>query len=663
MKKIIPLFLNLLITLSFIYPQTAREVEIVKEKITQKLPVALSKEFKISASVLNESFEGTVFPPAGWVDVTNGGSGWSRQTVGTILPGGFGDRTISTPPGGGNAAAYCTWEQGDGFNDQWLISPLIQNIRPEDTLYFWLRNQVNFADTVYIYYSTDGTNFNFIGHVGYDLTIEIELPGKTTVSDTNWGLWYITIGEVITAGSNVFFGFREYVEDNTLNGGAISLDLVYITGSNYPANINLNKSFTFGDPTQQTSYRMIGLPGDVNMQIGPLMNGEHKKDWNVFYDDGSEPANLLEFNGQATFNFRPGKGFWALNRNPITIPPQEVNSVPIAGNAFQMNLNPGWNIISNPFERSVNWVDVQNLNGINQPIHSFEGVAYSQPNNMETYKGYYFFNADNRGNILIPYNPGGALGKIKITEGGGINYGDLEISLVVENKKRSAAFLSINPDSKKEYDKYDIFAPPSNFEEMSVSLFNELLPSYKYLMVDSRSEIVEGQIYNLKVKNLSGKSSSIQIEGLENFGSNEIHLFDLRLKRNYDLKLQNKIELIPLHTNHDLQLLIGSKDFVDKINLSQTPSEFQLYQNYPNPFNPSTIITFDLPRNETINLIIYNVLGERVKFLYSGILGAGRYEFTWNGFNDSNVSLPSGVYIYSLEGPDIKLARKMILNR
>jgi len=198
---------------------------------------------------------------------------------------------------------------------------------------------------------------------------------------------------------------------------------------------------------------------------------------------------------------------------------------------------------------------------------------------------------------------------------------------------------------------------------MSVSLFNELLPSYKYLMVDSRSEIGEGQIYNLKVKNLSGKSSSIQIEGLENFGSNEIHLFDLRLKRNYDLKLQNKIELIPLHTNHDLQLLIGSKDFVDKINLSQTPSEFQLYQNYPNPFNPSTIITFDLPRNETINLIIYNVLGERVKFLYSGILGAGRYEFTWNGFNDSNVSLPSGVYIYSLEGPDIKLAKKMILNR
>jgi hypothetical protein len=120
---------------------------------------------------------------------------------------------------------------------------------------------------------------------------------------------------------------------------------------------------------------------------------------------------------------------------------------------------------------------------------------------METYKGYYFINADDRASIFIQYNPGGTLGKNKITEGGGTNYSDLEISLVVENKKRSAAFVSINPNSRKEYDKYDIFAPPGNFEEAKVSILNDLLPSYKYLMTDSRNEIGEGQSYNLKVKN------------------------------------------------------------------------------------------------------------------------------------------------------------------
>jgi hypothetical protein len=650
MKKIILCFLILIVTLSFTYPQTAREVEVVKEKITKKLPFALNKEFKVSASVFNESFEGAEFPPSDWLQYSYGGSGWSRESAGTPLPGWITDKVITTPPNGGNFVAYCSWNGDNTYNDQWLITPLIQNIQPNDRIYFWLRKQLGYPDTVYIYYSLDGTNFNQMGHVSYPLN-----------SDTNWGLWYSRIGDVMSAGSNAYVGFREYVEDNTDNGATISLDLIYTVS--YPVNITINKSFTFGDPAQQASYKMIGVPGNINIPIGPLMNGEQKKDWNVFYDDGSEPANLREFDGQATFNFRPGKGFWALSRNPINVPSQQVSSVTVGiNNTFQLNLNPGWNIISNPFERSVNWAEVQNINGITQPIHLFEGT-YTQPNLMETYKGYYFFNADNLGNILIPYDQQGTLGKNKITEGGGINTGDLEISLMVENKKRSAAFVSINPESKNEYDKYDIFAPPSNFEEVKVSIFNKLLPSYKYLMIDSRNEIGEGQIYDLQVKNLSGKPSSIQIKGTENFGLKEVYLLDLRLKKSYNLKLQKKIDLNSLHMSYEFKLVIGSKDFVEQINFSHTPEEFKLYQNYPNPFNPSTIIMFDLPLNQNINLFIYNILGERIKSLFSGNLEAGRYEFGWNGTNDSGINLPSGVYIYSMEGTDIKFSKKMILNR
>ncbi len=657
MKKIILFSLNLLISISIIYPQNAREAEFPKEKIVKKLPVTINKQFKVSASAFSESFEDATFPPDGWQAFLTGGSGWSRESAGTPLPG-WNSKIFSTPSGGGNFVAYCTWNNSTTFNNQWLVSPQVQDIQPGDKLYFWLRNQVNFADTVYIYYTIDGTNFTQIGRVSYD-----------AASDTNWGLWFISIGDVITPGSNVNFVFQEFVLDNSANGGAISLDLIYTVS--YPANINLNKSFTFGDPANQLSYRMIGLPGNINKPIGPLMNGEQKKDWNVFYDDGSEPVNLREFDGQATFNFRPGKGFWVLSRNPVNIPQEAVSSATVDGNnIFQMNLNPGWNIISNPFERSVNWIEVQNINGITQPLNLFEGT-YSQPTNMETYKGYYFFNADNRGSIFIPYNPGGTLGKNKITEGGGTNYSDLEISLIVENQKRSAAFVSINPNSLKEYDKFDIFAPPGNFEEAKVSIFNELLPSYKYLMTDSRNEIGEGQNYDLKVKNSTGKICFINVEGLENFGSNEIYLFDLRLNKSYNLKIQSKIEIGPLHENNELRLLIGSKDYIDKTEVSELPSDYKLYQNYPNPFsqnypnsfNPSTILSFDLPRNQSINLVIYNMLGERIKTIYSGYLEAGKHEFAWDGTNDSNAEAASGAYIYSLEGQEIRIAKKMILNR
>ncbi|MGE5797609.1 MAG: FlgD immunoglobulin-like domain containing protein [Ignavibacteria bacterium] len=659
MKKFLLLFLNLLIFITFIHPQKIREVPLVEEAASIKLDINLNKEFKIFASAFFESFEDPIFPPAGWTDFIGGGSGWTREASGTILPG-WGSGEISTPVGGGNFVAYCTYSIDPPFNDQWLISPQVLDIQPQDTLFFWLQNQADVIDTVDILYSFNGTNFTRIGRVTYNET-----------SDPNWGFWFVRIGAAIAPGSNVFFAFREHIADNSFDGGPISLDLIYISGRfNYPSNISINKSFTFADATQQTSYRMIGLPGNTNFSMASKISGTPKQDWTAFYDNGADENFLTEFNNQALFNFNPGKGFWVLSKNPINMSEPAVNSVALVSGTFAISLHAGWNIISNPFERGVDWADVQNINGITQPIYDFNGT-YSPAATMETYKGYYFFNADNRGTLSIPYNPGGVLGKNSNAINSPDNSAGLKISLILNDQEKSSAVVSMNPDSKDGYDKYDIFAPPGHFEEAKVCFYNDLLPSYKYLMTDSRNEIGEGQSYNLKIKNSSGIMCSIYVEGLENFGSNEIYLFDLRSKKSYNLKMQSKIEISRLHENNDLRLLIGSKDYIDKTKISELPTEYKLYQNYPNPFsqnypnsfNPSTIISFDLPRNQNIKLVIYNMLGERIKTIFSGYLEAGKHEFAWDGTNDSNSGAASGAYIYSLEGPEIRIAKKMILNR
>ena len=60
------------------------------------------------------------------------------------------------------------------------------------------------------------------------------------------------------------------------------------------------------------------------------------------------------------------------------------------------------------------------------------------------------------------------------------------------------------------------------------------------------------------------------------------------------------------------------------------PMEYKLHQNYPNPFNPSTRIRFDIPRVQAgrmeASLVIYNSLGQVVRWLYSGEIGAGSFE-------------------------------------
>lgn len=86
------------------------------------------------------------------------------------------------------------------------------------------------------------------------------------------------------------------------------------------------------------------------------------------------------------------------------------------------------------------------------------------------------------------------------------------------------------------------------------------------------------------------------------------------------------------------------------------PLQFVLEQNYPNPFNPSTKIKFGLAENTTVKLSVYNILGELVTTLVNSQLQAGFYEVDFNA-----ASLPSGMYIYSIETPTFKDVRKMML--
>ncbi len=86
------------------------------------------------------------------------------------------------------------------------------------------------------------------------------------------------------------------------------------------------------------------------------------------------------------------------------------------------------------------------------------------------------------------------------------------------------------------------------------------------------------------------------------------------------------------------------------------PTEYILYQNYPNPFNPTTTINYDLPNTSDVSLIIYDILGRKVKELVNTKQQVGRYEVQ---FDASNLS--SGVYIYQLITEKYINSKKMIL--
>jgi beta-glucanase (GH16 family) len=78
------------------------------------------------------------------------------------------------------------------------------------------------------------------------------------------------------------------------------------------------------------------------------------------------------------------------------------------------------------------------------------------------------------------------------------------------------------------------------------------------------------------------------------------------------------------------------------------PIQFELFQNYPNPFNPETIIAYSIPYDSHVNIILYNVLGEKVADLVNEVKQTGYHELLFNAAN-----FPSGIYFYKIQARNL----------
>ncbi len=94
-----------------------------------------------------------------------------------------------------------------------------------------------------------------------------------------------------------------------------------------------------------------------------------------------------------------------------------------------------------------------------------------------------------------------------------------------------------------------------------------------------------------------------------------------------------------------------------------SPDKFTLYQNYPNPFNSTTKIKFFLKVNDDVQIKIYNLKGELVKTLISSKLKAGEHNVIWNGKDNEERAVSSGIYFYKVESGNFSKIKKMILFR
>ena len=95
---------------------------------------------------------------------------------------------------------------------------------------------------------------------------------------------------------------------------------------------------------------------------------------------------------------------------------------------------------------------------------------------------------------------------------------------------------------------------------------------------------------------------------------------------------------------------------VRKDGAASLPETFVLRQNHPNPFNPSTRIEYGVPVSGRISIRVFDMLGREVAVLFEGPAEAGWYSTSFQAKN-----LPSGVYLYRLEGLGFSQTLKMVV--
>jgi len=91
------------------------------------------------------------------------------------------------------------------------------------------------------------------------------------------------------------------------------------------------------------------------------------------------------------------------------------------------------------------------------------------------------------------------------------------------------------------------------------------------------------------------------------------------------------------------------------------PLTYNLEQNYPNPFNPGTRVSFSIPKENHVKIVVYNSLGQMVRILVDEKYGQGHHIINWNGRNQDNMLVPTGMYFYRMQSGDYMVTKKMML--
>ena len=220
----------------------------------------------------------------------------------------------------------------------------------------------------------------------------------------------------------------------------------------------------------------------------------------------------------------------------------------------------------------------------------------------------------------------------------------------------------------------DIFnSPPTDFNLLSPLDSSEI-------SISATDVLDELSFVWMPSNDVDGQQISYILELCLDNNLNPFCVDTLILNNSFQIQYNEFIVLMSIENGvSDISWSVSASDSIDTVNAldgifsfqlicefldlfdEKTPSRFSISEPYPNPFNPNTNIDFSLPEDSMVELVIYDILGRKVKSLIKSYHSAGDNSIRWNATNDLGESVSAGLYFYTITAGNFRKTKKMLL--
>ena len=414
-----------------------------------------------------------------------------------------------------------------------------------------------------------------------------------------------------------------------------------------------NEHSAYPDGIGKEKWRLMSWPSQVkntSLAFSDLNDGH------VFYvwepvKEAYSVANQI----------KKGQAYWFRHEYKEAVLFQEDTSFALPLNEFVIDLERGWNLVSNPFSFPVTF---RADTSVNTPITyglSGSGKGWSSPQNeLHPWNGYAVYTGERATMTLLPFEEQDtSLARVA-------SAGDwyLNIKLESKNQINHSAVLGRRKHASNGQGIFDTPIYPDIEKNISIAMDLDGSTGFNYIR-DIRSLDDFNGIWNVRLNDLGDEFmiSSDQIGLLPE----EIHFGVVNInERKVTLNFLNQEVRVSNNFNsaYDIKIIAGDKEYVESMSqdiLSNIPEEFALGQNYPNPFNPVTNMDYTLPQRSRVTISIYNVLGQEIKNLVNGEQDYGFHSISWDGTDMNGREVSSGVYFTQMRSTSFSQTKKMLL--